>query len=113
MTMEGLRKAVKDTAIAVRCVNDLDPAGGPGDKVFPPTYEGAVYARETRVIDGERLPCVLLDSVQSQANRLEMALLSWHRECPEDSKPFPLVQGIHSRPPLQSGIARSDGVSYA
>jgi CRISPR-associated protein Csb1 len=92
LTLKDLQDAVAGATVAMRCVNDLDPAGGPGDKVFPPTYEGAVYARETRVIDGERLPCVLLDSVQSQANRLEMALLEWHRGCPEDDKPFPLVQ---------------------
>ncbi|MBI5445583.1 MAG: type I-U CRISPR-associated protein Cas7 [Deltaproteobacteria bacterium] len=44
-------------------------------KVFPPTYEGGKYATEERWIDGEKVPCVLLDSVQSQANRMELALL--------------------------------------
>lgn len=29
---------------------------------------------EERVIDGRRVPCVLLDSVQSQANRIELAI---------------------------------------
>ena len=43
--------------------------------MFPPTYEGGSYATEPRYIDGEEVPCVLLDSVQSQANRMEMALL--------------------------------------
>jgi CRISPR-associated protein Csb1 len=46
-----------------------------GDKVFPPTYAGGKYAVEERVIGGQRVPCVLLDSVQSQANRMELALL--------------------------------------
>lgn len=73
LTFDVLRKAVNE-GVAFRCRRRLQPAGGPGDKVFPPTYEGGKYATETRVIDGERIPCVLLDSVQSQANRMELAL---------------------------------------
>ena len=46
----------------------------------PPTYDGGKYATEDRRIDGEIVPCVLLDSVQSQANRMEMALLdAWEK----------------------------------
>jgi CRISPR-associated protein Csb1 len=56
-------------------VTEYQPAGGPGDKVFPPTYEGGRYAVESRVIEGKPEQCVLLDSVQSQANRMELALL--------------------------------------
>ena len=69
------------TAAAFRCVTDYQPAGGPGDKVFPPTYEGGKYATEERVDpdSGEIRQCVLLDSVQSQANRMELALLESHR----------------------------------
>src|SRR4029077_7772104 len=54
----------------------LQPAGGEGDKVFPPTFAGAVYAVEQRRVPGrsEAATCVLLDSVQSQANRMELAL---------------------------------------
>ena len=54
----------------------LQPAGGEGTKVFPPTYAGAVYATEKRRLPGHAEPveCVLLDSVQSQANRMEEAL---------------------------------------
>ncbi|MGC8625834.1 MAG: type I-U CRISPR-associated protein Cas7, partial [Phycisphaerae bacterium] len=73
LTLEILTEAVKNAA-ALRCITELQPAGGPGDKVFPPTYMGGVYATETRLIDGRRMPCVLLDSVQSQANRMELAL---------------------------------------
>ncbi len=87
-----LRDAVAGTAMAFRAVTDLDPAGGDGDKLFPPTYQGGVYARETRMVEGQPVPCVLLDSVQSQANRLELALLDWHRSSPAGQKPFPLVQ---------------------
>lgn len=75
LTFEVLKKAVAGTAAAFRCVTEYQPAGGPGDKVFPPTYEGGKYATEARWINGEKVPCVLLDSVQSQANRMELALL--------------------------------------
>lgn len=92
LNIDSLQGALQGDAAAFRIVADLDPAGGDGDKVFPPTYQGSVYAWETRVVKGERVKCVLLDSVQSQANRLELDLLQWHRESPKDKKPFPLVQ---------------------
>lgn len=75
LTLEVLKKAVAGTAAAFRCITEYQPAGGPGDKVFPPTYEKGKYATEERWIGGEKVPCVLLDSVQSQANRMELALL--------------------------------------
>jgi len=75
MTLDVLKQAVAGQAAAFRCVTEYQPAGGPGDKVFPPTYEGGKYAVETRMIDGEAVSCVLLDSVPSQANRMELALL--------------------------------------
>lgn len=74
MNLETLHKAVSGTAAAFRSRTRLQPAGGEGDKVFPPTYAGAVYAKEERQIKGVKVPCVLLDSVQAQANRLEEAL---------------------------------------
>ncbi|MFZ5758033.1 MAG: type I-G CRISPR-associated RAMP protein Csb1/Cas7g [Thermodesulfobacteriota bacterium] len=75
LTLKDLRQAFQGYAAALRCVTDYQPAGGPGDKVFPPTYEGGKYATEKRWIDGAEVPCVLLDSIQSQANRMELALL--------------------------------------
>ena len=68
---------------AVRRIQRLQPAGGIGDKLFPPTYpapqgspnELPSHVFERRVVDGERVWTVLIDSVQSQANRLEEALL--------------------------------------
>lgn len=75
MTYEDLKTAVAGHAAALRCVTEYQPAGGPGDKIFPATYEGGKYATEDRLIDGETVPCVLIDSVQSQANRMELALL--------------------------------------
>lgn len=76
LTYEVLRKAVEGGAAAFRCRRRLQPIGGPGDKVFPPTFAGAVYATEQRRLPGYAAPvtCVLLDSVQSQANRMEQAL---------------------------------------
>lgn len=73
--LNDLKEAVASRAAAFRCITEYQPAGGPGDKVFPPTYEGGKYATETRVIDGSPVDCVILDSVQSQANRHEQALL--------------------------------------
>lgn len=67
---------------AIRRVQRLQPVGGTGDKIFPPTYPGernndpARHVFETRRINGDDVRCVLLDSVQSQANRLEEALLA-------------------------------------
>ncbi len=74
LTLNELRDAVAGTHAALRRRLRLQPAGGPGDKVFPPTYVGAVYAVERRRIGEEVKECVLLDSVQSQANRMEEAL---------------------------------------
>ncbi len=82
LDLEVLRNALAGNAAAFRCITEYQPAGGPGDKVFPPTYKGGKYATEERVDpnSGEVTPCVLLDSVQSQANRMELALLEVHRQ---------------------------------
>jgi CRISPR-associated protein Csb1 len=74
-TLSLLKTAVRGDAAAVRCRTDYQPAGGPGDKIFPATYEKGEYATETRWLDGAEVHCVLIDSVQSQANRMEEALL--------------------------------------
>ncbi len=79
-----LKQLVAGDTVAVRGTATLEPAGGPGDKIFPPTHAvedkkpkpGAKYALETRRIGGQDVNCVLLDSVQSQANRMEEALQS-------------------------------------
>lgn len=86
LSYEELREGVARDAVGVRCRTVLQPLGGPGDKVFPPTYgvpESAEtkYATERRRIQGavgsagEVVESVVLDSVASQANRLELALL--------------------------------------
>jgi len=89
LSFEKLKTAVKKAAV-FRCRTHLQPDGGDGGKVFPPTYAGGVYAVENRRIDGRVVRCVLLDSVQSQANRMEEVLLdaflpSW-RELPTDGQ---------------------------
>ena len=77
--------AVEEHAALRRC-QILQPVGGKGDKIFPPTYPeerrgaGPRHVFERRRIDGAEVWCVLIDSVQSQANRLEEALLSAVRE---------------------------------
>ena len=80
-----LGRAVGDDA-ALRRRQRLQPVGGKGDKIFPPTYpeerrgSGPRHVFERRRIDGGEVWCVLVDSVQSQANRLEEALLAAVRE---------------------------------
>jgi CRISPR-associated protein Csb1 len=74
----------KDAALRRR--QRLQPVGGKGDKIFPPTYPGEGrnaaprHVFERRRIDGNDVWCVLVDSVQSQANRLEESLLGIIRE---------------------------------
>jgi CRISPR-associated protein Csb1 len=71
LTHEDLKSAVAGSAAAFRLTLRLEAVS---PKVFPPTYEGGKYATETRRINGTDVPCVLLDSVPSQANRMEIAL---------------------------------------
>ncbi len=76
MKLDTLYQAVTGSAAAFRCRSKFQPAGGAGDKVYPPTFAGAVYATEQRRLPGRPDPveCVVLDTVQSQANRMEQAL---------------------------------------
>lgn len=66
---------------ALRRRQTLQPVGGKGDKLFPPTYPGEGsnapprHVFEKRRIGDREIWCVLVDSVQSQANRLEESLL--------------------------------------
>ncbi len=86
LTYDELRAGVAGDAVGIRCCTALQPLGGRGDKVFPPTY-GVLDSAETRYATEERyVPSgnggggsvsrsVVLDSVASQANRFELALL--------------------------------------
>ncbi len=62
------------TASAIRLRQRLLPEGGATEKIFPPTFPGGKYCWEHRRINERSIPCVLLDSVASQANRLEESL---------------------------------------
>src|SRR4051812_34944269 len=71
LNLKTVQQAVARSAAAFRLTLRLEAVS---PKVFPPTYEGGKYATEERIIGGEKIPCVLLDSVPSQANRMEQAL---------------------------------------
>ncbi|QEG35263.1 type I-G CRISPR-associated RAMP protein Csb1/Cas7g [Bythopirellula goksoeyrii] len=72
MKLKDFSKVLQSSTV-LRSRNRLQPAGGNGDVVYPPTYsEGST--RHFRRIDGESRTCVLLDAVTSQANRMEQAL---------------------------------------
>jgi len=80
ISLDQLREAVSGQAVGVRARTKLQPLGGEGDKLHPPTYgDGGdpqtKYATEMRRVGEQDVPCVLLDSVASQANRMELALL--------------------------------------
>ncbi len=73
------------SAAALRRRQRLQPVGGPGDKIFPPTYPGEGrnpprHVFEIRRVNGDDAVCVLIDSVQSQSNRLEGALAAAMRQ---------------------------------
>jgi CRISPR-associated protein Csb1 len=68
-------------AQALRATVELTPVNGPGGRIFPPTYPAEAGSREKaprHVV--EELPSgqrrVLIDSVASQANRQEAALVA-------------------------------------
>lgn len=56
---------------AIRRRQVLQPMGGKGDKIFPPTYpaerrnQPPCHVYEKRRIDGREVWCVLVDSVAS------------------------------------------------
>ena len=83
--IEQLSAAVTGDAAFLRWRTRLQPAAGAGAKVHPPTYAPTQGARqataryhlEQRVdpVTNEPVTAVVLDSVPSQANRAELALL--------------------------------------
>jgi CRISPR-associated protein Csb1 len=78
LDLKTLKKAVAGEYAAIRRVTRMEALG---EKIFPPTYEGGEYATEQRQVLNPKdetlqtVETVLLDSVQSQANRMETALL--------------------------------------
>lgn len=81
MKYQQLLKSVQSSA-GLRLRLRLQPLYGPGEIVFPCTVAGGKYQISNRRISGysESVPCAILDSVQSQANRMEAALLADIRE---------------------------------
>ena len=85
LSFDALRVAVGGGANYLRVGTVLQPADGPGGKVYPPTYAGPERSRrsdearyhieERRRQGGEVVLAAVLDSVASQANRAEEALL--------------------------------------
>ncbi len=109
LDLDTLRAAVGGEVAAIRAITRLEPAGGPGDKVFPPTYlkEGrssTKYAMEERRINGDAVQTVLLDSVASQANRMEEALLEGWRT--DKLRVFPLIEVDFSEYPELADLDR-------
>lgn len=102
LTPDILKRSVAGEAVAIRSVTRLEAAGGSGSKIFPPTYAteraNLKYALEDRRINGEVVTTVLLDSVASQANRMEEALLeAWEAgliDFPVISVDFGAEEGI-------------------
>lgn len=94
ISLTALKEAIARDA-AIRRIRRLQPVGGEGDKIFPSTYPGVRredpprHVFERRRMDGKEIWCVLIDSVQSQANRLEEALLA--AATGEASIPLPYV----------------------
>ncbi|MFW6087730.1 MAG: type I-U CRISPR-associated RAMP protein Csb1/Cas7u [Myxococcota bacterium] len=129
LTYDDLRNAVAGDTVAIRATSRLEPVGGPNDKVFPPTFGDEMqipqaldgprelprtrtkYALEWRRVDGRSRLCVLLDSVASQANRLEEALLeAWNAK----RLRFPMVRvdftgQTHEDPALDLSTLGGDG----
>lgn len=85
LTFDALTHSLQHDA-ALRRRRRLQPIEGIGAKIFPPTYPGEgrnaepQHVLERRRIDGQEIWCVLVDSVQSQVNRLEEYLLEAARE---------------------------------
>ena len=91
ISLRSLGEAIGQDA-AFRRVRRLQPIGGPGDKIFPPTYPPERHVFERRRVENGEVWCVLIDSVQSQANRLEEALLAaTEEEGGEGPVPLPFV----------------------
>lgn len=80
LALEQLQQKVTGDEFALaRIITTYQPGGGPGSRVFPPTFptsrdDPSPYLLESRVRDGEQRRAVVLDQVASQANRVEEGL---------------------------------------
>ena len=96
MNLETLDHAVAHAA-AFRRLQRLQPVAGPGTLLAPPTYpreresDPPQHIFERRRIDGDEVWCVVLNTVQAEARRLEAALLAFANESPEPAIPYASV----------------------
>ena len=82
-----LNSAVQQSTV-LRIAVPLQSAMGDG-MVYPPTYEQGKHVFRPAWVQGEQRDAVLLDSVQSQANRMEIAILDAYRG---GKIPYPDIQ---------------------
>lgn len=128
LSYKDLKDAVSGNAAGFRAITRLEPLGGPDDKLYPPTFGDAVripvpvgearderrkskYALEWRRVEGTSKLCVVLDSVASQANRMESALLDGF-DRGELKFPFARVDftgATHDDPALDLSTLGGDG----
>lgn len=88
LTLSTLQEKLSDTEwAAARIVAAYQPSGGPGSRVFPPTFpttatDPSPYLMEERVRDrdGEVRRATVLDQVPAQANRCEEATAAAWRQ---------------------------------
>lgn len=129
ISYQKLERAIAGSYVGFRSVTRLEPIGGPDDKIFPPTFGDSVrmpapageapedrrrtrYAFEWRRVNGASRLCVVLDSVPSQANRMELALLGGY-ESGELAFPFVRVDfsdARHDDPALDLSGLCGDGI---
>lgn len=93
--LQLLKRGCRGELSAIRCITKLQPSEGAGGKINPPTYEGGAYAFEDRMIGGQPVKTVLLDSVQSMSNRYEEALLDAFRAGRLNMPLFEMKVGEH------------------
>ncbi|WP_435103726.1 type I-G CRISPR-associated RAMP protein Csb1/Cas7g [Arhodomonas sp. AD133] len=77
LTWKNLKEALAHGSM-LRIQQHLEPTGS-GGLVYPPTYGGGGHIFREAWIEDERRQIVVLDSPQSQSNRIEEALLAAHR----------------------------------
>lgn len=77
MNYQLLHQAVQSAA-GLRLRLRLQPLYGQGEIIFPPTYANGGYLISPRRVPGypDAVPCAIIDSVQSAANRMEEALVA-------------------------------------
>jgi CRISPR-associated protein Csb1 len=94
-TVKELRSAVRNASM-LRIQVKLEPCGA-GGLVYPPTYDQGKHIFRRAWVDGQERDVVLLDSPQSQSNRIEYAILD------ANSRGKLRYPDIQVRVPLASG----------